>query len=368
MATTPKTIIPKDKLAFCWATIKEKETFGNSYIANTVPFDITELPDGERKWDYLKKICVEALIEREELPTHAKAQNYDRGAMSYVAYSTLEGYATYYSTGENEKSDKVVTMKIDAGALNKIILPEDFKQQIVEAVAQLKEYKLIFNTWGFGDVVTKGRGVNMLFSGVSGTGKTFCGELIAEYTGLKAELISVASIESKYVGESEQNVANLFKGLADSKKVLILDEVDSFLSSRKNADSHPHYSKLTNQFLVELERHNGICIMTTNRPVVLDKALARRIDVVLDFPFPNQEARKAIWERHMPKTAPFVNPDVDVLAQFVLTGGQIKNALLKAARRAVVSGTKEITQDMLIAAAKREFETSEQMKVSKDMS
>lgn len=361
--------IPKSKLGFAFGAIRERGAY-NSYIFNAAPFNTEELPESEtRKWEWLKQKAVEHLVEEEELPSKTKHQDYERAGMSYLTYDLLMSLAEYHSNSGEQPNVVIADMTISAGALDKIVLPTEYKRQIIEAVTQLKEHDKIFNKWGFGEVIKKGRGVNMLFSGVSGTGKTYCGELIAEYTGLKAELISVASIESKYVGESEQNVSQLFKTLNEGKKVLILDEVDSFLTSRQNTDTHQHYAKLTNQFLVELERHNGICVMTTNRPVSLDKALQRRIDVILDFPFPSAEVRAQIWTKHMPKKAPFSkNVKVDELSAFALTGGQIKNALLRAARRAAADNLKEIDHALLAHAASQELQASEHMKNSKDHS
>lgn len=362
--------IPFDRLAFFWGSVKKKESY-SEYVVTMMPFNFDEIVDmdNEKKWDRLAELAVEYLRNTKKLPSFAKEQDYERtGSSSYVGAASIMNNIQEITSTPDVNKDFVMT--VDEGVFSKIIIPNDFKQKIIEAITQLKEHKLIFEQWGFGEVITKGRGVNMLFSGVSGTGKTYCGEIIAEYIGVPVELVSVASIESKWVGESEKNISNIFKSLQGGNKVLVLDEVDSFLTSRSMVnDSSPHYNKLTNQFLVELERHNGICVMTTNRPVKLDKALQRRIDVVLDFPFPSVSARKEIWKYHIPSKAPVKgNLDFDALAVVELNGGQIKNAVMDAARKAALSSEKKITQEMLQLAATSEMAEASSILNGKDHS
>lgn len=362
--------IDPENLSFYWGTLKKKETFGESYLVNSMPFDSSLIEDlsDDKKWEKLESIAFHWLVETGELPSFAKEQDYERtGGCSYASISFFTGMLDIVKT--KDVVDTNFKMTVDEGVFEKIIIPKEFKQKIIEAITQLKEYKLIFEEWGFGEKIKKGKGVNLLFSGASGTGKTYCGEIIAEYVGLPFELVSVASIESKWVGESEKNISNLFKSLNNSDKILILDEVDSFLTSRSKGDNgSPHYNKLTNQFLVELERHNGICVMTTNRPVILDRALQRRIDVVLDFPEPDAEARERIWKHHIPSKAP-VDKDIDFseIAKVELNGGQIKNAIMEAARKAAL-GDKRITKEMLLSAAKNESSEAKTLSSGKDHS
>jgi SpoVK/Ycf46/Vps4 family AAA+-type ATPase len=360
--------INPDNLCFYVSTVSKKESFGKNKMV-WMPFDsdIVDGLDGDDVWDKLHEYSVEWLIIEGVLPTFAKPQDYERsGRAMYRGYQNLSAF--HQLAGEVQTGDDF-KMTIDEGVFEKIIIPKEFKQKIIEAITQLKEYDLIFKKWGFGEKIKKGKGVNLMFSGASGTGKTYCGEIIADYIGAPYELVSVASIESKWVGESEKNISNIFKSLDKGNKVLILDEVDSFLTSRQShSQASPHYNKLTNQFLVELERHNGICVMTTNRPIMLDKALQRRIDVVLDFPFPDREARERIWKHHIPDKAP-VDKDVDYkkIAEVKLNGGQIKNAILEAARKAAL-GDKKITEKMLIDSANNELAEANTLLKGKDHS
>ncbi len=363
--------IKPENLCFYHGSVQKKEeTFTDRHVVNAMPFDSDILEDvsDEKVWDVLLDYSVEWLKVTKKLPTFAQPQDYERqGSASYVPFSHFVD--TKNAVGKHTVSNEKFEMTVDEGVFERIIIPKVFKQKIIETITQLKEHDLIFKEWGFGEKIKKGKGVNLLFSGTSGTGKTYCGEIIADYIGAPYELVSVASIESKWVGESEKNISNLFKSLNGGNKVLILDEVDSFLTSRgSHSGASPHYNKLTNQFLVELERHNGICVMTTNRPVVLDKALQRRIDVVLDFPFPNAEARLAIWKHHIPEKAPVEeNISLIELAKVELNGGQIKNAILDAARQAAI-GDKIITMGMMLNAAKAEFKEAKTLLEGKDHS
>jgi SpoVK/Ycf46/Vps4 family AAA+-type ATPase len=120
--------------------------------------------------------------------------------------------------------------------------------------------------------------------------------------------------------------------------------------------------------LIELERHNGICIMTTNRPIKLDKALQRRIDLCLDFPNPDRDAKKRIWEYIIPDKLPKEDIDYDKLSEFELNGGGIKNALMSAARKMIVEGIKKLDTNLLIKSITEELAEIEVVSNGRDHS
>lgn len=364
-----KPVIPRDRLAFFSGTIKKKDSYSDSHVVNAMPFDLSTVrgKGNDKQWDILVELAVKYLVEEGDLPSWAKAQDYERtGGCGYQSYNALEALASYYDRLPELSTEPI---EVFNNAFDKIILPAGFREKIIETVNQLKDYKVIFEEWGLGEKVKRGKGVNLLFSGESGTGKTWCGEVIAEYLGTQSEVVSVATIESKWVGESEQNVSQIFSSLNGGNKVLILDEVDSFIASRKYTDgaSGNYQSKLTNQFLIELERHNGIVVMTTNRPVKLDRALHRRIDLVLDFPFPEKEARKQIWKYMIPDKMPTENLDLNILSGARLSGGQIKNVIFAAARKAVTRNEK-VTLQIVNEAITDELKESGNLLSGKDHS
>lgn len=347
-------IIPEDKLSLYTSAVRSLNN-GKEYVVSLMPFNTDEIEslDDKQKWDRLKEMSVEYLKNQGEIPSFAKAQDYERsGSASYAAYSTIVRIKNEVS--EPEKIEKKA-IKVFNNAFDKIILPDGFREKIVETISQLKDSKKIFEDWGIGEKIKKGRGINLLFSGQSGTGKTYCGEIISEYLGTQCNVVTVSNIESKYVGESEKNVSTIFKSLNGNNQVLILDEVDSWLTSRGEIKQN-HENKLTNQFLIELERHNGICVMTTNRPVKLDKALQRRIDLVLDFPFPTKAARKRIWKYMIPAKLPQEKINLDLIAEIILNGGQIKNVLLSSARYMATYDKNKLTNGILMEKALEEVE------------
>jgi len=370
-STTPRKepYIEKDDLAFFNGVIED--FLGQRTTIVMLPFSLKSIEgfEGDDMWNELKKQAVIYYRDvKEELPSNSKPQDYNRvGAASISGYEGIVNMAERITSIVDEVVEEEEEIKVFDNAFDKIVLPKGFKEKIIEVTSQLKESKKIFEEWGLNDKIKKGKGVNLLFSGESGTGKTYCGEVIAEYLGTKAEIISVSDIEDKYVGQSERNVSGIFKRLKGGSVVLILDEVDSWLSSRSGSKQH-HENKLTNQFLIELERHNGIVVMTTNRPVKLDKALQRRIDLNMHFPFPNQEARKKIWEYIIPEKMPKDGEiDFDKISEARLNGGNIKNAILTAARKMVIKDVK-LTTDIILESVKEEVAEIEQVANSKDHS
>lgn len=255
-----------------------------------------------------------------------------------------------------------------------VILPQSIKEQIDAAISQAKNYKKIFEDWGFDEIFEKGTAVSMIFYGEPGTGKTLMAEAIA--TKLKQELLVVSSaeIETQVPGGAERNIKRYFKiasgkmgaptGEIDKrsgepilgppkKHVMLLDECDSLITHRGNVGMV--LAGQINTILTELEHFEGVVIFTTNRLGTLDEALERRLTAKIEFPKPDFEHRKKIWERMIPKKAP-VSKDVtvDMLAEPEFNGGNIKNVMLNAARLAAYQELSELTSEVFAEAIKQE--------------
>lgn len=350
------TKIPEDKLMFFNGSILNKHTYEITHL-QLVPFnrDLIEGLSEDALWEELVAIGVEWLKVEGKLPSTSDPSDWKQNGVGYanmVAINNIKNLAT------EEEEEEYSEIELDGTAFDRIILPDGFKGRVSETVAQLKHGDKIFTDWGLGEKVRKGRGVNILLTGPSGTGKTYLGEVISEYLGMEAEIVSVATIESKWMGESEQNIQQVFSRLnKKGAQVLILDEADSWLESRSTTQNI-FQSKLTNQFLIELERHNGVCVMTTNRPVKLDKALSRRIDLVLEIPRPGKKAREAIWKFMIPKKMPSKKIDEAKLSVHALTGGQIKNVVLAAARKMAFHGHGKLTMELLNECIAEEMKES----------
>lgn len=245
--------------------------------------------------------------------------------------------------------------KVDFGS---VIMADDMRQQILEALEQVNKQKLIFEVWGFGETIEKGRGVSMLFWGEPGTGKTLTAQAIADNYGYTLRIIGPADLESSEPGQAERNIRDLFK-TAEKDTVLLFDECDSLLFDRTNLGAI--LGAQVNELLSCLERFEGITIFTTNRLETLDEAVNRRLALKLEFKMPDQEQRAEIWRRMFPKKAPLEdNIDFMKLGSVELAGGHIKNAVLRAARIAAADKTyetdksRQITMKHLISALQQE--------------
>ena len=206
-----------------------------------------------------------------------------------------------------------------------------------QALAQVRNHHLIFNRWGLGERHTSGQGLAFNFAGRPGTGKTICAEAIAHELGLKLLVVNYAEAESMWFGETPKNIVATFRAAAEQNAVLLFDEADAIAMRRSSGAGLPHEreSNLTvNVLLRELEAFNGIVIFATNLAANFDPAFERRIRAHVLFEIPGPEERARIWELQIhPKKTPLA-PDVDfrrLAERYTLSGGDIKNAVLKAA-------------------------------------
>lgn len=354
----------KENVIFVSGMIRKISDFmgSSSIVIPVIPINGEGIMEGDpEKWKKIFTLAFAAMKAEKIIPENANENEYVPVGLAYKSYVQVD--KEIGAEPEVKEEDQVITF--DHTAFDKIVLPRGSKEKIIEVITQLKDRKKIFEEWGLGDKIKKGRGVNLLFTGESGTGKTYCGEIIAEYLGMKAEIVSSASFESKFIGESEKNLAEMFKNMLGKGKVLIIDEADSFLTSRGEVMMQHHESKLVNQFLMELEKHNGVVILTTNRAPKLDRAVQRRIDLTLEFPKPDGESRKKIWQHIIPEKMPKDKIDYGRLASFDINGGLIKNCVLAAARKAAMRG-KKMSTNILIEAIKEEQSEVKSLKESKD--
>jgi AAA+ superfamily predicted ATPase len=250
-----------------------------------------------------------------------------------------------------------------------VVIEDEKRQQILEALEQINQHTLIFEQWGFSETIEKGTGVSMLFYGSPGTGKTLMAQAIANKLDYKLKVISTADIESSAPGEAERNIRKHFKKAKGGKTILLFDECDSLIYTRQNVG--PILSAQINELLSQIERFDGITLFTTNRLGTLDEALNRRLALKLEFAMPSQEQRAEIWKRMIPKQAP-LDKDVDFhrLAVVELSGGYIKNAVLRAARMAAIEKVpdkkKKIAMKHLVKALTQEAKAMMEFEDARD--
>ena len=238
-----------------------------------------------------------------------------------------------------------------------LVLPAAALDTLQSIALQLRHRDRVHEDWGFATPGGRGLGLAALFAGESGTGKTYAAEAIANEAGLDLYRVDLALTVSKYIGETEKNLRRLFDAAESSGAVLLFDEADALFGKRSDVkDSHDRYANIEVAYLLQrMESYRGLAILTTNLKSALDRAFLRRLRFVVNFPFPDEAAREALWRRQFPRQAP-LDPGLDwrALARLHLTGGHIHTVALNGAFRAAADGG-PIAQRHLIDAARAEY-------------
>ncbi|HWJ72312.1 MAG TPA: ATP-binding protein [Kaistia sp.] len=237
-----------------------------------------------------------------------------------------------------------------------LVLPASQAAMLRDIARQLRQRERVYRDWGFADKYQLGQGLVALFSGESGTGKTLAAEAIATEAGLDLYRIDLASLVSKYIGETEKNLKRLFDAAEASGAVLLFDEADALFGKRSDVkDSHDRYANIEVAYLLQrVETYRGLAVLTTNMKSALDRAFLRRIRFVVNFPMPDQAARERIWRRQFPAAAPLGAIDFAALSRLNICGGNIRSIAVNAAFKAADAGT-AIDQTLLMTAAHEEF-------------
>ena len=217
----------------------------------------------------------------------------------------------------------------------------------------------VHERWGFGDKLALGKGLAALFAGPSGTGKTMGAAIIAGELGLDLFKIDLATLVSKYIGETEKNLARIFAEAEHSNAILFFDEADALFGKRSEVkDAHDRYANLEVAYLLQrIEEYDGIVILATNLRKNLDEAFVRRMQFIIEFPFPNESDRRRIWEQIWPAATPR-EPSLDLgfmARRCEIAGGNIRNIALQAAFLAAANGGR-VTMEHLIHATRREYQ------------
>ncbi len=216
---------------------------------------------------------------------------------------------------------------------HELVLPDDQVALLNDMVHRYRNGGLVFDEWGF--PTSPSRGLVLLFSGPSGTGKTLAAEVIAGQLGLDLYRLDLSSVVSKFIGETEKNLDEVFAAAGAGNLVLFFDEADALFGKRSEVkDAHDRYANLEVSYLLQrLERYDGVVVLATNFEKNIDEAFMRRIHARIDFVVPSAVQRREIWVQHLPATAP-VDDDINLTAlaeRFELTGGSIRNAAVTAA-------------------------------------
>ncbi len=221
-----------------------------------------------------------------------------------------------------------------------VILPPRTRAALDEALSLVHSHELIFTQWGLGERHSSGLGLAFNFAGPPGTGKTICAEAIATVLGKKLLSVRYAEMESMWAGETPKNVAAVFRMATEEDAVLFFDEADAIASRRSTGATQAYQREsntVVNVLLKELEAFNGVVIFATNLAVNFDPAFERRIRTHVRFEMPGVDEREQIWRVQFHPVKTPLDPDVnfrDLAERYAVSGGDIKNAVLKAATMA----------------------------------
>jgi hypothetical protein len=239
-----------------------------------------------------------------------------------------------------------------------LVLPQRQLELLRSISAYLRHRDLVLGEWGYERAVGRTRGLKVLFAGESGTGKTMSAQVLANELGLDLFRIDLATVVSKYIGETEKNLDRIFGAAEGSNAILFFDEADALFGKRSDvSDAHDRYANIEVAYLLQkMEAYEGAIVLATNLRRNIDNAFLRRLDFVIDYPFPEPEDRIRIWRLLLPASAPLADDlDVKHLAyEYKLSGGGIRNSSLAAAFLAADDGG-VITMEHLLRGVAVEY-------------
>nr|MDT0658150.1 ATP-binding protein [Micromonospora sp. DSM 115978] len=239
-----------------------------------------------------------------------------------------------------------------------LVLPEPILALLHELAGRARFRDRVLRQWRMRPGGGRGHGVTALFAGDSGTGKTMSAEVVAGSLGLDLYTVNLATVVDKYVGETEKNLERIFAEAAGVNGVLLFDEADAIFGKRSEVrDAHDRYANIESAYLLQrMETFDGLAVLATNLRANLDEAFTRRLDVVVDFPVPDEAARLALWDRCLGARVPRTpDLDLDFLARsFELAGGHIRSAAITAAYLAA-GLDRPVGMPELIGAVGREY-------------
>jgi ATPase family protein associated with various cellular activities (AAA) len=281
----------------------------------------------------------------------AEARAYAGAAGVAVDAAALEAAVARRLTLRIGTFGTVVHRKARFGEL---VLPDDVVDVLRDMIAMVRERAQILERWGYQRHLGISRGVAAMFSGEPGTGKTMAASVVASELGLELVRIDLSAVVSKYVGETEKNLAKIFDEAQDAHAMLLFDEADSLFGKRTELrTAQDRFANLEiNYILQRMESFDGVSVLTTNAEAAIDPALQRRLNFRIRFPEPEVDEREQLWRRLLPPQAGLHDGvDFHALAErFDMTGGYIKNAVVRAAAIAARAGRAMVADDLWMGA------------------
>ena len=245
---------------------------------------------------------------------------------------------------------------------DEIVLTTDIRRQLEELATQARLRGEVLEEWGFDRLCRMGRGINALFAGPSGTGKTMAAQVLARDLGRELCRVDLAEVVNKYIGETEKRLKRVFEVCERAPVVLFFDEADALFGQRTQVkDAHDRYANIQIDYLLQrMEQFDGVAILSTNRKNDLDSAFLRRLRFIVDFVSPGPAERLKLWRLSLAERSPSGEELLDAIAwewlaeNLIVTGAEIKAIALAAAFLARAEGSR-IRMDHLEHAARREM-------------
>ncbi|HUS29056.1 MAG TPA: AAA family ATPase [Kofleriaceae bacterium] len=323
----------------------------------------TELADREQAWTHALQARKAPTTHAAELAaryvigpgaiaeTVAEAHRFAQAAAVPLELETLEGAVARRLSLRLGTFGSVVSRK---ARMSELVLPDDVVDTLRDMIAMVRERAQILERWGYQRHLGISRGVAGLYSGEPGTGKTMAASVVASELGLELVRIDLSAVVSKYVGETEKNLGRIFDEAQDAHAMLLFDEADSLFGKRTELKSaQDRFANLeVNYILQRMETFDGVSVLTTNAESSIDPALQRRLNFRIRFPEPEIEEREKLWKQLLPPaTGLHDNVDFHALAErFDMTGGYIKNAVVRAAVIAARAGRAMVAEDLWMGA------------------
>lgn len=255
-------------------------------------------------------------------------------------------FARLFSFGGRRAVESIVPRR----TFDDVILPANTRRALEVALSQVTQHDLIFKRWGLGERHATGLALAFNFAGPPGTGKTICAEAIAQLLNRRLLLVQYAELESMWMGETPKNVASIFRMAREERAVLFFDEADAIATRRSTSVDHGFQREsnaVVSVLLQELERYDGVVIFATNLAANFDPAFERRIRTHVLFEMPGPTERALIWRAQLHPSLTPVAADVDfdaLASRYEASGGDIRNAVLKAALAAAAEPGSDATK------------------------
>ncbi len=265
-----------------------------------------------------------------------------------------------YRSFATDMGDKAVRLEPVFG-WDDIVLPERSKALLSQACSQVRLRHRVYSGWGFQEKLPYGRGVSMIFTGPPGTGKTMGAQVMAKELGMDIYRVSLANVVSKYIGETEKNLNDIFEKARSCRVILFFDEADVLFAKRTEVkDSNDKYSNMESAFLLQkMEEYSGVVILATNLVQNFDEAFKRRMRFIVEFPFPDASHRRELWKKAFPQKTPLGDIDLDFLVEhYELSGSNIKNIALQSAFLAAAENSSAVEMRHIILSVRNEFAKS----------